>query len=316
MSNQQGQRAIANVDRLNAGLLKPINRTRVNIANAQIAMQEFVDRMSRGESDEAKASLAEAQAILQRTEMLFTRYLETPKNSEQGRQFEQRIQAAYNELVNNGLLHQIEALERGNLTAYATLKPNIDAAGAEFRQVSRELMDYVEERISTFMNGYAEQTDTAEIIMLIVLVLAGTIVLLVRTGMIRMVIRPLQEAVQHFGRIAGGDLSHKVQDYGRNEIGQLFSAMRDMQDGLTKTVSTVRNSSGSIHIGSREIASGNTDLSSRTEEQAAALQETAASMEELTTTVKQNADNARQGSTLAKEASTTATRGGEVVRGG
>nr|WP_299241588.1 methyl-accepting chemotaxis protein [uncultured Halomonas sp.] len=112
--------------------------------------------------------------------------------------------------------------------------------------------------------------------------------------------------------IASGDLTTPIS-VSKNDKTSLLAAMRDMQDGLTKTVSTVRSSSGSIHIGSREIASGNTDLSSRTEEQAAALQQTAASMEELTTTVKQNADNARQGSTLAKEASSTATRGGEVV---
>lgn len=131
--------------------------------------------------------------------------------------------------------------------------------------------------------------------------------------MIGSIVKPLEEAVVHFERIAQNDLSGKVSDRGRNEIGKLFIAMQHMQNGLAKTVSEVRDSSGSIHIGAREIASGNADLSSRTEQQASSLQETAASMEELTATVKQNADNARQASTLANDASSTAVQGGEVV---
>ena len=125
--------------------------------------------------------------------------------------------------------------------------------------------------------------------------------------------RPLDEAVSALERIAQADLSREVPARGRNEVGRLFSAMRDMQQNLTRIVGDVRGSSDSIHVGSREIASGNADLSSRTEQQAASLEETAASMEEITATVKQNADNARQASGLALEASTTAERGGEVV---
>ncbi|WP_319799295.1 methyl-accepting chemotaxis protein [Halomonas sp. M20] len=313
VTNQQGQRTITNIDRLNADLIKPINRTRINIADAMLYMQQFINDSDSGKAEATRKALAESLVAFERADTFFTRYLNTPKDSEQGRQFEADIKVAYDQLINEGLGRQHDALKQGDISAFRALAPKVEAMKKEFRQISQGLMDYSDKRGNAFMADYANQTDTAEIAELVVLLLAAAIVLLVRMGMIRTVITPLQEAVQHFERIAQGDLSHKIQDYGRNEIGQLFSAMGNMQNGLTKTVSTVRNSSGSIHIGSREIASGNTDLSSRTEEQAAALQETAASMEELTTTVKQNADNARQGSTLAKEASTTATRGGEVV---
>ena len=126
-------------------------------------------------------------------------------------------------------------------------------------------------------------------------------------------LQPLQEAGHHFDRIAGGDLTARIEARNTNEIGLLFAALKRMQESLTRTVSAVRRGVDEINVGSHEIAAGNTDLSSRTEQQAASLEETAASMEQLASTVKQNADNARQANQLAASASDVAERGGSAV---
>ncbi|KAG1605508.1 hypothetical protein G6F46_013691 [Rhizopus delemar] len=97
----------------------------------------------------------------------------------------------------------------------------------------------------------------------------------------RMIVRPLLEAGEIFRRIAEGDLTRRVADRGKNEIGALLAALKGMQDSLVRTVSAVRRGVDEINVGAREISAGNTDLSSRTEEQAASLEETAARMEEL-----------------------------------
>ncbi|MBV7487093.1 methyl-accepting chemotaxis protein, partial [Bordetella sp. BOR01] len=112
---------------------------------------------------------------------------------------------------------------------------------------------------------------------------------------------------------AAGDLTARVEVRNSNEVGQLFGALKRMQENLARTVSQVRRGVDEINVGSREISAGNTDLSSRTEQQAASLEETAASMEELASTVKQNADNARQANQLAASASDVAERGGSAV---
>lgn len=129
----------------------------------------------------------------------------------------------------------------------------------------------------------------------------------------RIVTVPLARAVELLDRIASNDLTSPVPEGGRNEVGQLFAAMRRMQSGLTRTVSGVRNSCEAIHCAAGEIAAGNLDLSSRTEQQSASLEETAASMEELTSTVKQNSSHASEASTLANGAADLAQRGGSVV---
>ena len=144
-------------------------------------------------------------------------------------------------------------------------------------------------------------------------VIAALLVFATYVFLRRRVLQPLQEAGHHFDRIAGGDLTARIEARNTNEIGLLFAALKRMQESLTRTVSAVRRGVDEINVGSHEIAAGNTDLSSRTEQQAASLEETAASMEQLASTVKQNADNARQANQLAASASDVAERGGSAV---
>ncbi|MDW5440967.1 methyl-accepting chemotaxis protein [Polaromonas sp. SM01] len=129
----------------------------------------------------------------------------------------------------------------------------------------------------------------------------------------RSITRPLSQAVEAARTVASGDLTHRIEVNSEDEIGQLLSALKEMNASLVQSVSQVRTGVDTIATASGQIASGNQDLSSRTEEQASSLEETAASMEELTSTVKQNADNARQANQLAVTASRVAVQGGHVV---
>ncbi|HTH44240.1 MAG TPA: methyl-accepting chemotaxis protein [Oxalicibacterium sp.] len=131
--------------------------------------------------------------------------------------------------------------------------------------------------------------------------------------LIRMIARPLHQAVQIAKNVAAGDLTQHIDVESSNETGQLLQALKDMNDSLSNTVRTVRRGTETITVASGEIASGNADLSSRTEAQAGSLEETASSMEELTSTVRQNADNARQANQLVVSASEVAMKGGNVV---
>lgn len=134
----------------------------------------------------------------------------------------------------------------------------------------------------------------------------------------KLVLRSIQGSVEscsHLARrIADGDLGSTPPAQDRPDcIGELQSALSDMQNNLSKIVIHVRSSADGVATASAQIAQGNHDLSSRTEEQASALEETAASMEELGANVRQNADNAQQASQLAQRASTVAIQGGGVV---
>ncbi|MBA3597344.1 MAG: MCP four helix bundle domain-containing protein [Methylibium sp.] len=125
--------------------------------------------------------------------------------------------------------------------------------------------------------------------------------------------RPIAQAQNFAQAIAGGDLTQSTNAQGKDETAALLRALAEMQQGLHRMVSAVRQSTDSIGTASTEIASGNLDLSSRTEEAASSLQQTASSMEQLTGTVKQTADSARTANQLASSAQATAAKGGAVV---
>ncbi|QNI04658.1 HAMP domain-containing protein [Halomonas sp. SH5A2] len=149
--------------------------------------------------------------------------------------------------------------------------------------------------------------------LLAVVLVTFTTVVAVVWGVAANVLRPLDNLVGYFERMAKGDLNQQITAPGNNEIGRLYVAMAHMQASLSQTVGVVRTSGASIFDRSQQIASGNNDLSSRTEQQASSLEETASSMEQLASTVGHNADNARQASQLAQNATQTAQRSGEEV---
>jgi methyl-accepting chemotaxis protein len=131
--------------------------------------------------------------------------------------------------------------------------------------------------------------------------------------LIRSITRPVMTAVDFAERVAGGDLTTRIDANGSDETAQLLRALDKMSKSLAGIVHQVRHGSDSIATGSSEIATGNADLSQRTEEQASNLQQTAAAMEELTGTVQNNAETAQQANRLASVAAAAAASGGEAV---
>ena len=113
--------------------------------------------------------------------------------------------------------------------------------------------------------------------------------------------------------VAAGDLTSRIEARSSDEIGQLLTAMKSMNDSLVNVVGTVRATSDSVASGSAQIASVNADLNQRAVEQASNLHQTAASMEQLSITVASNADTARQATALAEAASAVAAKGGVAV---
>ncbi|MDB5892800.1 MAG: hypothetical protein JWQ88_331 [Rhodoferax sp.] len=132
-------------------------------------------------------------------------------------------------------------------------------------------------------------------------------------GLVRSIVRPLDEAIYIAETVAAGDLSQDFATERGGEFGRLLAALGTMEDTLTDVVGRIKTSTDTITVASKDIAAGNSNLSQRTEEQAHSLEQTASSMEQLTATVKQTADRARSASGLAVNASGVAERGGVVV---
>ena len=206
---------------------------------------------------------------------------------------------------------EIEYLRANNYQAYGDLdaqkaQDEMEASYDQWRNENNALLQHA---AAENQHSFTRMQWTLGAIVVAVLIVLG----MIWSGLQHMLLKPLAQIMEHIRIITRGDLTHQLDVQGRNEMGRLATGLDEMRQSLISTVTSVRNSSETIHSGAAEISSGNNDLSSRTEQQAASLEETAASMEQLTATVKQNTDNAKQATQLAKNASDTAARGGRVV---
>ncbi|MFY3936226.1 methyl-accepting chemotaxis protein [Achromobacter xylosoxidans] len=304
---RQTNQDVGQLYRLSSQQVNAVNTAALSLVAARTDLSRYATRVAQGNASDTTALRLARQRIAagDRAFQGFAGGLSAQEKAESKDLIE-----AYGNLSNN-LQNVGKVLEAGDMDAYfkqgtqqvqELLVSERDAFMRRAETSGQEVMD----EISLFHTIFSSLL--AGILVLGLLMAVGAHVLIRR-----MIVRPLLEAGEIFRRIAEGDLTRRVADRGRNEIGALLGALRAMQDSLVRTVSTVRRGVDEINVGAREISSGNADLSSRTEEQAASLEETAASMEELATTVKQNADTAREANRMVAASAAVAQRGGEAV---
>ena len=217
-------------------------------------------------------------------------------------------------LLDNGVIPQMQLAKQGTLTAFAEHASTITPAlSREFGASAERFNATAGERLDTTRVMVDGKTSIIRTLIITAVILGIALLFFTDRYLVAMMVKPLGRIRQQFQQIAQGDLSHPIEDFGRNCVGQLVPLLCAMKDSLREAVSTIRSGSDNIWRGATEISTGNNDLSSRTEEQAAALEETAASMEQLTATVKLNAENAREASQLADTATETAGKGSTLV---
>ena len=217
-------------------------------------------------------------------------------------------------LLEKGVIPQMQLAQQGSLTAWSEHASTVTPAlSRDFGASAERFNTAAGKRLDATLIMVDGKTSIIRTLIITAVILGIAILIFTDRYLVAMMVKPLARIRQQFRQIAQGDLSHPIEEFGRNCVGQLVPLLSAMQDSLREAVSTIRSGSDNIWRGATEISSGNNDLSSRTEEQAAALEETAASMEQLTATVKLNAENAREASQLADTASETAGKGSTLV---
>ena len=306
-------RSLDEIAHVDLPAIHTLDDTSSYLLRARVSLDRFRSLTEAGNTADASKVLERAQELYTKSNQNWQAFQATPKlGIEQA--LVDDLAARYATIVKEGVEPEFAAARAGDMAAYhAIADTKISPMFVAYDQAAAAVVASLQKR--------AEERQTAtqsQISMMIGLIAAGVaiafvVVIAIRFALRGLIINPLEAAIAHFERIAGGDLTQPVNVSSTNEIGRLFGGIKRMQDAVTTMVQAVHRGTESIDVGAREISTGNTDLSQRTEEQAASLQETASSMEQLTGTVRQNAENARQASQLAVNASDIATQGGDVV---
>jgi methyl-accepting chemotaxis protein len=129
----------------------------------------------------------------------------------------------------------------------------------------------------------------------------------------RSITLPLSQAMAAAHSIREGHLNHPIRVNTRDEVGEVLSAMAQMQSHLTGVIQSVHRSARDVATSSMEIAQGNADLSSRTERASSNLQETASALASISTTVSEGSAKSREASEVANRARTAVAEGGQAM---
>ena len=310
LSLQQSNASLRDIYRNDMASSRSLAQTTISTLTARVTLSriEFI-----ADPTEIKTAIERVRQNLKAADDAWGAYAAKPM-SDSEKPLADAVISARGKVVNEGIVPALKAIESGDIPDFHA-KTVMDVPRL-FSDYTKAMVALADLQNKTAENRYLAAQARYTLVMWLVgigLVIGLLVGIITQITLTRAVVGPIDDAIKHFERIAGGDLTQRIEVWNDTETGRLFKGVKHMQDSLVRTVTEVRSGTESITSAAQQIAAGNTDLSARTEQQAASLEETASSMEQLTATVKQNADNARQASQLAVNASDIAARGGEVV---
>ena len=307
VSKMSVMESLRELDEVAAQQVASINRAEVNLMEMRLRLARYTAYIEDGENTSAQEALELARAALQRADTRYAEFtaIEVPPTA---------VRAPLIAAIDNYYPQMINEAFRSDLAAanYAAIMQHRERFNVEFDRLSDAIRAFNSRAQALAAENIAHAEQGHRVTMLFsgtLIVLALLLSLGVQIGINRLIVRPLQRAVELCEHIAKGDLTRHIESLGNNEIGRLYSAMHDMQGKLQSMVGTLNQSSSAVAASSRQIAGGSQDLASRTEQQAAALQQTAASMDEISSIVRQNDDTAAQAERLTQDASKKAAHG-------
>ncbi len=126
---------------------------------------------------------------------------------------------------------------------------------------------------------------------------------------------PICEAVTIATRVAGGDLTSRIEVKSSDEVGKLMQALKDMNDSLSKLIREARGNADEVSSAATELAAAAGQVSNSSQYQSEAAASMAAAIEEMTVSINQISDHANDAHSLSIESSARADEGGTIIHG-
>jgi methyl-accepting chemotaxis protein len=161
--------------------------------------------------------------------------------------------------------------------------------------------------------GLAGRSSGVRSVLLIAPGLAILVALLIAWRLPRSIVRRIDDTAAATRRLSEGDLGHKLDTSGHDELSQLARAVDAMAQQLSGVIGEVRSGANAVKIAASEVASATTSVSSGANEQAVAVQSTSSSLVELSATVAQTAEHSKVLAQMARDGVEQAVSCGTAV---
>jgi methyl-accepting chemotaxis protein len=234
--------------------------------------------------------------------------------SEKGKEFLKKIagtRAAYVadqdkflELLKAGKNAELPSLMQGSLR-----KSQSDYIGAV-----DELIKFQADAMKKAGKEAGEAATSAQRMIMILGVIASLLTLVFGWFITRSITRPVGEALAVTQRLAEGDLTVRIDDVSKDEIGQMLGAQKGLIEKLNQIIGEVKGAADALSNAAGQVSATAQSLSQSSSEQAASVEETTASIEQMTASITQNTENAKVTDNMATKSSVEATQGGTAVK--
>ncbi|WDE06426.1 methyl-accepting chemotaxis protein [Thalassomonas viridans] len=114
-------------------------------------------------------------------------------------------------------------------------------------------------------------------------------------------------------RSGEGDLTARIPDFGRDELGQTARSFNGFLEKLHDVIYEIRDSVQVLTVASSEVKSTAHSVSDGASQQASSVEETSAALEQMTASIGQNAESSKITDNIASKAATDARGGGKAV---
>jgi methyl-accepting chemotaxis protein len=130
----------------------------------------------------------------------------------------------------------------------------------------------------------------------------------------RLISKPIASAVASAQSIASGDLTQRITSTGRDEAGQLLSALANMQSNLKSTIQQISTASDQLAQSAQQLSNVTENANAGLVRQNDEIQQAATAVTEMTSAVEEVARNAVSTSEASQVTSVQATDGRNKAR--
>lgn len=274
------------------------------------------------EQAEAAARLRQLLLQLRLAEAAFINTGEAAQADDWQRQFDSMIDAAKALRPNLASLQQasldeaIRALQeyRDSFAHYRDSLANEAASREQLGELAQRMLQQGDALLQQQQQAIAAENRHA-LLRLALLTSAALLLAFAASWLIRqLIVRPLQQCLSLAEQVAAGDLGGQRIQAGRDEAGQLLTALQRMRENLRELIGQIGGSATQIAAAAEELSAVSEQTRAGVHEQSLESNQTANAMQQMVSSVQQVAGDAEQASQAARQAEQQSRDGDQRVR--
>ncbi|MCQ2997740.1 methyl-accepting chemotaxis protein [Pseudomonas syringae] len=307
------------VNKLSDALESTFSNNLLSVANTNETMSALTTH-NRGlyrlldakDSTTAEKMRSSISAELERAQKVYAVYRDTPLQDDEKAAGDQYDNVMPSYISNTQKIFDLQ--QQGKLVEARTeLNQLSEGDFNSARKLLQVMIDSNKRQVKEGSEAAKELKSTSTLLLSSGIVIAFLVAIILGVMIIRMITRPLAQAVNSAQRIAKGDLTETISTDRTDEAGQLLKAISLMQGSLRTTIREIANASDQLASAAEELSAVTEESTRSLIRQDSEIQQAATAVNQMTAAVEEVARNAVSTSEVSKTAAQDAVDGREQV---